>query len=334
MSSAKTLYKHRIYCLHGTTGQISADVGASETVIPVEAAVIQDPTIAVGSQIQLSDGTNTSPFLTVLTINTETPSITVNQPVGHVFLSATPTNVNRAPHWAYKWTENTDELTVCPNDPAHPVQPDSSNTVEERGSDVVHIAQSPSLLSRPAAEGKRLDIPAGQTGVVEFSWPYVVTVRSMSGYFEASNPEDRYDVVSGPNTPVGVLTASVAAGETVIPVSLTAIANIRPSLLCSLIEGSGPPTMNNLGRVIAVDATLGTITVETATTDAFTTAAAVLITNVHTLDMPVPQSTQPITVGGDVIEGRDVPVGMVVRVVYRNSGALPAAAVLVVKILT
>lgn len=333
MTANGTLYKHRIFCLHGSTGQIASDVNASDATIPVEAAVIQDMTIAVGKEIQLTDGTNTSPFLTILAIDSESPSITVNVPVGHAFLAATPTIVNRAPHWAYKWTETTDDLTVCPDDSTHPTQPGSAGIVGTREPDTVHIVQSVSMLSRPAAEGKRLEVPAGQTASIDFSWPYVVNIQSMAGYFESSNPEDRYDVLSGPNTPVGTLTASVAAGETVIPVSSTVVENVRPSLLCTLSEGLGS-TVNSLGRILAVSVEQGTITVESATTDAFATSAVVLVTSVHTLEMPIPQSTQPITVGGDVIEGRDAPPGTIVRIVYHNRGASPAAAVVIIKLLT
>ena len=124
------LYKHGIYCLHGVSGHTSADITATDTAIPVHPDVLQDSTIAVGVQIRLSDSDNKhiSPILKITVINTYTLTISVDLPVGHDF--ARESIVNLVPHQTYAWTESPEELTTCPENPSHPVQPGSAVTFE------------------------------------------------------------------------------------------------------------------------------------------------------------------------------------------------------------
>ena len=327
MSTA--LYHHRIYSLHGDTGNISADVSATDTVIPVEAAVLADVTIAVDAQVQLKDGTNSSVMLTIVAIDAGAGTITLSAPVGFAFAAATPTVVRRAPHWAYLWKEDETLLTVSPEDPSHPVQEGSAAIIDTRSAKEVTILQSDSHLVRPSFDAKRLDTAAGETTTVDFSWPYVVTTQWMSGIFETANNGDTYDVLSGPDTPVGQLTAATPSGEVVLPVTSTVLANTRPSMLCKLVEGG---TVNDCGRIIKVNGT--TITVETATTDAFTTSAVVLVTALHTQNAPVPTNGHEVSVGGQIFKGRDLPAGMIIRVVYRNAGPNPSTGIAQVGTLT
>lgn len=124
------LYKHGIYCLHGVSGHTSVDITATDTAIPVHPDVLQDSTITVGSQIRLSDSDNThiSPILKITVINTYTLTISVDLPVGHDF--ARESIVNRVPHLTYAWTESPEELTTCPENSSHPIQPGSAATFE------------------------------------------------------------------------------------------------------------------------------------------------------------------------------------------------------------
>lgn len=326
-----TLYKHQVFCLHGQTGQLAADAGAADTVITVDASVLADVTIVVGSTIRLTDGTNTSDVLSITAVDSGASTLTLSGAVGQNFLAATPTYVNRTPHAAYVWSESNALLTVCPEDPSHAIQAGSAAVIDSRAPTEAKIVQSTSGRDHPEAWGQRLDVAAGATGVIEYSWDYPVTVRSMNGYVEAANTADRYDVEAAPNTPVGFLTAAAGVGVTTLSVSGTVLANSRPSLLCRINEGA---TTDTLGRITAVDSAAGTITVQTPTVNSFTTAAVILVTNANTLDMPVPQTNTLVSVGGEELVGRDIPAGTVIRITYRNGGASPSSSVVVIKYLT
>jgi len=330
----KTLYHHRIFCLHGVTGELTADAVSADTSFTVEQAVLDDVVIDVGSQIVLTDGVNTSSTLTITAINMELNVITTNLAAGFDFAAATPTSIVRTPHWAYKWNELEEELTLCPDHPAHPTQPGSASTIDTRAPSVVNakIIQSTANLTHPAVHGETLEVAAGQTGSVDMVWPFLITVQSIEGAYDAANPNDRMDFLAGPDTPVGVLTQAAPIGATVLNVSQTVVDNTRPSLLVKLIEGG---TVNDLGRIISVDQIALTITTTVATTDAFTAGVtAVLIAMAGTLDMPIPHSKSLVGAGGFHLEGTDVYPGMALRVVYRNAGPDPSRMVAYIKYLT
>lgn len=326
-----TIFQHRIYCLHGVTGQITSDVAAVDTSFVADASVLADVTIAVGSIIQLDDGVTTSPELTIISIDSGTNTITVDQAIGSIFLAATPANVVRIPHWAYEWTYTSDELTACPEDPSHPFQPGSASIANVTEPTIATITQSESGFTHPEVLGQRLDVTASLTGFIDFERPYLITAKGFAGYTEAANEGDRFDILAGPDTFIGVLTGSALVGATTIAVSPSVIANIRPSLLVKLEEGA---TTNDLGRVISVDAGGGTITVETATTDAFSPGANVLITIMLATDLPVPTFPSRIDTGVGPISGADIPAGTKIRVVYRNAGPSNSKAIIYFNYLT
>ena len=332
---SSTLYYHRIYCLHGTTGDISADVTAADTVFTVEYEVLQDVTIAVGNQIQLTDGVNTSPILTITDVDAGATTLTVDQAVGFDFAAAAPTHVNRVPHWAYLWSETPDELTKCPEQADHPVQAGSWSIKDERPpyETTAIIKQSQANLSHPEIRGAVVTAAPGATTTVDMSWDYTITVQSMDGYFVAGNEGDEIDFLVAPDTPIGVLAAPASVGATTFSVSDTVLANCRPSNLCRL-TASGGGTTNDLGRIIAVDHDALTITVSAAATDAFSAGDEVAVTTAPTLNLPLPSFQTKMSVGGDQIEGTDIFPGTVMRVVYRNAGPNPSRMVAYAKFLT
>lgn len=324
-----TLYKHQIFCLHGLSGNTTADTVPADTDVFVDGAVLADVTIAVGSQITISDGVDTTDILTIIAIDTGLGVLTLNAAVGFAFPASSI--VSRTPHFAWLWSESEDQLVLCPEDPTHPTQPGSAITVQTIAPSQTVIVQSTANLTHPGADGYRLSLAAGTTGTIQFSWPYVVTARSIFGLFEAANLGDNYDVEAGPNTPAGFLALPAGAGSTVLSVTGTVLSAARPSLLVRLNEGA---TTNTLGRIISVDPDAGTITVTTATVNAFTAAAVVLLTNANTLAMPAPLSTQPISVGGDQVLGLNVPANTIIRITYRNVGPGPSSTLVIFKYLT
>lgn len=324
-----TLYKHEIFCLHGVTGQIAADVGAADTTILVDAAVLADPTIAVGSQIELDDGVSTSLAMTILAIDGGASQLTVDAPPGQAFLAGTPTDVVRRPRWAIEWKEDdTTLLTICPDNPAHPVQPGSAKITEIRKPQTTTIRESSSDKTRPHVGHIRVDAAPGQqdaTGTRVFG--YDVTVKAIRLVTEKTQLGDLLDFTINPDFPVGNITQAVGVDATVIPVSAAVLSHTAVAHLAKLREGPmGSETINDLGEVLAIDAAAGTVTVEKKTTDAFTTAAVFLDTICLTSNFPLP-SFQTVLSGEDRILGSDVPAGFPFVATYRNNGPEATTAI-------
>ena len=334
IEAMSTLYKHEIYCLHGVTGQITANVAAGDTTFAVQDSVLNDVTIAVGSQIQLQDAVDTSATMTILSIDSGAKTLTVDIAPGIAFSSASPTNVVRVPHWASKWTETTDQLTTCPEDASHPVQAGSARTIDVKLPNEVVVQQSDSNYRTPHVDSKLLTVAAGGTGVVEFSWNYSVTVQYVEGVFVQSNSGDTFDCETSPDYTVGVLTQNIGAGVTVLPVSQTVLDYIKVSYGVKLVEGA---TTNDVGYVTYIDKNAATITVSTPTVGSFTTAATVVSTIKNGIGLLVPylpSTSFTISGGKQQLAGYDLFAGSVVRITYYNIGLSVSTAYIYVKYLT
>jgi len=120
------LYRQSIFCLHGPTGTLTADAGSSDTTFSVQAAVLSDVTIDVGSTVRLEAGADVSDTMKIIAVDHNANTFTTSSGPGRAFLASAPTTVARLPHWADVWTGSPDDLTECPEDPAHPVQAGSA----------------------------------------------------------------------------------------------------------------------------------------------------------------------------------------------------------------
>ncbi len=324
-----TLYKHEIYCLHGDVGQLTADTAATDTTLAVQVSAITDVSIAVGSVVILTDGSNTSPHLIITAVDDTLNTIAVDTAVGFAFLAAAPTTLVRIPHWASSWTESLDELKYCPEDPSHVTQAGSGRTTNIRNSNIVTIEQSAFRLTRPQVRGELVEAPPGENTVIDFHWPYAVTVQEIAGYFEIVNIGDSVDFLAAPDTPVGVLTSAANIGDTVFSVSDTAAVALSPSVILTISGGA----LDVLGRVASVDATQKTVTVETAATVAHPAGSVVLMTPAPAYKLPAPCIPSVISVGGTFLLGTDLPPNTPLRIVYRNVGPSEARMLLIAKYL-
>jgi hypothetical protein len=310
---------------------LTAPTTASSTTLAVSASVIQDVTIAVGSSIQLVDDGTLSPVLVITGVDPGQSQITVDTQVGDIF--PVGTTVKRMPHAVRRWTDSPTVLTQCPEDSTHPVQAGSGIIIEIKSPVAAKVIQSDLNQTHIEAHGKRLTVTPNMSGVVEFSWPFAITVRGIVGVFEGSNTGDTVDIESGPDTPAGLLTEGVAAGATVLTVDGTVLAVARASLYCRITQNG---TTDTLGRIVSVNGDSGQITVETPTVNAFTAGAIILVTNAHTLGLPVPKTSSngTFTMGNLQIIGRTLPATVKIRITYHNVGPDVSSVVVIIKILT
>ena len=326
-----TLYKHQIYCLHASTGELTVDAGISDTTFTVQQAVIDDVTIAVGSQIELDDGGIKSPILTITAIDDGANTITVDIAPGRLFQAATPTVVSRVDHWVHQWSESATNLTTCPEDVTHAVQSGSAAiSVIQKDTDVT-ISQGKSVFCNPEIEGKVVTAVSGGDSTNTHTWISDVTLMAIEVFVEQANQGDIIDLFLGVDTNAGKISSSISSGVKVISVSDAVILAARIAFLCKIKASA---TENELGRILAIDENAKTITVATATTDAFTTAADILLTQVVADDLPLPAYQTTINIGGSYIAGIPIDAGCKLTIGYHNSGGSASRIIVYVKTLT
>ncbi len=159
------------------------------------------------------------------------------------------------------------EPTVCPLNSNHEIDPLATTIIAR-----YEINTTVAIDNTQGTNGiyemlwKNFSIPAsiGEHEIL-FNTPQTDTRVLMSELvFTTENLGDTATIIASPNTIVGVVTANVALGATVIPVSPTAIATIKPNHLISI-----GPLNEELGRAITVDTVNSTVTVSIATTSAY-----------------------------------------------------------------
>ena len=311
-----TLYKHRIFCLHGTTGQITADVNSSDTTFSVQQAVIDDVTIAIGSNIYLDDGTNTSNTMTITAIDDGSDTLTVDTNPGYNYLSATPTNVVRSEHWAYKWTESATELTTCPENPSHSVRANSMSTVESISENRVIIDDG--VVGRFQISCVEFDIPSMTPGDIhteDVSFPFDMELYKCCTYTSTSMIGDRYSIKVSPDTPISTLSAIGATGATGLTLdqAIFSAGVITKGIHLTITDG----TPQLLGRVTAYDNQAHTITIQTALTKEYGIGSGILLNLYLVHDIYIPDAGHK-NYGSKGFKPSYVPANTLFRLEYTN----------------
>ncbi|MEX0672348.1 MAG: hypothetical protein WD068_03240 [Candidatus Babeliales bacterium] len=174
----------------------------------------------------------------------------------------------------YVWKESTDSApAVCPNHPDHVINGESVLVIEERLPNAIKIQEETIATGgHYRAETATLIVPAGinETGFVVKSWPFNISALSVNFTTDSSNEGDIVTIVAYEDTIVGALTASVAPNDTVLYVTTTVVENVNIGFYVKLFDGV---QVEDLGRVIAIDETALTLTVETPCTKDFSAAS-------------------------------------------------------------
>jgi hypothetical protein len=231
------------------------------------------------------------------------------------------TDVNKYRVWcetesAYVYTWDTVEPTVCPTDSGHTINTSLNTVVETVGTTTVTASEDSNgyFLS----ETITIDIPTGTPGDVtehDVVWPMPIKLwRSL--LIPADNLiGDVINVMASPETTVGVLTAPVIIGDRTINVNSTVTDNVWRGFLITIDD---TVNKNVCGRVTNVDKVGGTITFETATTNAFAAGVPVKI-SIYILKSLKILNNETMDIGLKGIKGKRIDVGTILRIYYTNN---------------
>lgn len=172
----------------------------------------------------------------------------------------------------FKW--DTEAPTVCPLNSAHPIDASLTTIVDTVSSRVVTVKEEiVPTQGYYKLNGYHQTIPAGSPGAVttfSHSWPFQVSILNAWFIPKTDQVGDYVDVTVAPNTVIGYIGAPITSGDTTIVVSTTVLQNLAIGFHVNITDGVN---LNELGRVIAINPTNSTITVETATTNSFSPAS-------------------------------------------------------------
>ena len=218
---------------------------------------------------------------------------------------------------AYVYTWNTIEPTVCPNNNTHSI--DTALTV------ILETISEKKVIAKENSDGYfetthvEMNIPSGTPGDVspnDVTWPMDILLWRTLITPTSDMIGDYISVVASPETTVGVLTAPLVGGETVLNVNSTVTANMWRGFLVNIFDGVNKDV---LGRCTNVDIGAGTITVETPVTNAFSAGTTYVQIGVFVLKDIYIADTSTIDIGLKGAKGKLIEANMILRVLYTNN---------------
>jgi hypothetical protein len=222
--------------------------------------------------------------------------------------------------YVYVWLdENQTTPTTCPNNNAHTISGDAI-IVEKRDPTVVSISQETTATGEHYCwSTKSFTALANQMTAYSFSYPIPISVLNAKFISEEENRGDMWTWAIAKNTVIGAITNTVNIGDTVINVSSTVLTYVAVGFYVNLFNGT---TTNELGLVLSKNTTNSTITVQTATTHAFSPATPTYVRmSIMFMKDALIGSPWCYEYGEAKIKTSYVPAGTNVTVEYTNNSA-------------
>lgn len=209
--------------------------------------------------------------------------------------------------------------TVCPVNNTHSVNTTLTSAYETVSESIIQIKEE--LITTGGnfmCESVCILSPTGpnSTATEQFTWPFPITVMSLSFNTDYDNSGDYAYCSVAPDTIIGVLGVSCATGATGFYVSPTVTENTMIGYHLNLFDG---PNTDNLGRVISIDSATNYITTEFGPSRSYSNLSptyirqTVYVINNYRIGKPGTYG-----IGKDKIGGSYVPKYTVVRVGYIN----------------
>jgi hypothetical protein len=224
--------------------------------------------------------------------------------------------------WKYTWGTEGEAPTTCPTNTAHTV---NLSSVAKIGS----VSENDVVVHQPTegyfmCESVPMVVPACNPGdVVPIDVPFDDTILLWTTGFNAKAEmvDDCFSVVINPDTVVGGLTATGNVNDTVLNVTSTVTDNVTPGMYLKLMDNDSPPNIQDVGKILAVDGTAGTVTVKNALTETFSPGTIVMLNLYMAKDIFVDIAGH-FVFGEKGFQGKRIPAGTVFRMLYTNHDGL------------
>jgi len=227
--------------------------------------------------------------------------------------------------WVSKETGNNILLGQCPNSAAHAVDLGSAALIGKKP--LVVVSKEVGAVSNGHVRLDQLVIaaPAGGSATSTLSWPFDIALYTITLAITADCIGCSLTVEASPLTAVGGLSADAPVGTTVLLVAAQAAAATYPGYIVTLQSGA---TTQELGRAVAVNRALNTITVETATTSNFLAAGPTTVMVGQRAADHVELAVQGyLSFGDSRPQAIAFPIGRVVSATLTNPNPAPARLV-------
>lgn len=208
------------------------------------------------------------------------------------------------------------EPTKCYNNTEHVVNLNSIKQIDNINNSQVKIIEDNVFVGRNVsiAQINLSSVSTTQTKVYTFK--KITSMYSFKYATDVSNQGDELTIAINPNTPLGLITQNVSTGDTIIyaPPAIFLFGQIGFN-----VKLSNGVNVDDLGEILSIDSTAGTITVENPAVNNFSTTNTLCLMTYYTMKNIVIGPPQMYAFGEDIIGGAAVPVGTSVHFIYKNN---------------
>lgn len=218
----------------------------------------------------------------------------------------------------YEWAESTP--TTCPNNTAHTINPNSISIIQQLASNAVKIQmEDVPTGGNFCAQTFSVTAAANTTTTSQASWPFNISILLVSWTTTSDNNGDIVNVEIPSHLTVGTITSNISVGDTTIAVSPTVLEYLENGYFVTITDGTHT---DEVGRVIGISTTDNTITVETASTNAYSattpTYVQMTIKPINNLEFG---PAQTYTIGQYSLSATHIPANTPINVLYTNNGS-------------
>lgn len=214
-----------------------------------------------------------------------------------------------------------DPPTLCPNNHLdRTIDPNRTrliNTISTR-----HMKVTEDLDGYYHCDGISFNIAAGPIDSItthDLIWPYNIVIWNTDVYCTSDNVGDVVSVVAAPNKLIGNITSPVTIGSNTIVVSTTVTGAVYKSFSLTIDDGVNS---QDLGRIISIDTTTNTITIENSLTNDYATGSLIKL-NVNLItDFEIALNGIGVSFGSKGLRGKPLPANTTLRTIYKNKNGL------------
>lgn len=219
--------------------------------------------------------------------------------------------------YEYIWLDTETHPNNCPINTTHNINSALSSITERREQNIIRVMEEESPTGGNfKCETIVFNASASSTQTHEVQFLFDISILAV--YMVTTNDQtgDQMEVIVAPETLIGVTTAPVSAGNTVISVSNTVIENIYKGYKVIITDGVNT---DSLGYVISKDPVASTVTVQTAATHSFAAGSLVKISVYYVENYEFGPAWEYV-IGESKIGASKLPANKIVRINYTNNG--------------
>lgn len=165
-----------------------------------------------------------------------------------------------------------------------------------------------------------LNIPAGSQGAITentYSFPFDMYIWLSSLCTSVNAIGDIVNVIIAPDTTIGILTNNHVIGDNTLYVSSTVLTYVVKGSFINITDGVNS---NNVNRVLSIDASNSTITVETPLTNNFTAMSTYVQLNAYAIrNFYIDSADARITIGEKGLRTILVRANSPIKLIYTNT---------------